>query len=83
MRLKLVVIGILLITFIFILSFNKSNKIKEKHREIKAENTIQNQEIKDSKEVNIQESVISRLHRYGVFYWNVRDSAWRWQDKLR
>lgn len=55
MRLKLVVIGILLIAFIFILSYNKSNKIKEKPREIKVENTIQNQEIKDSKEVNIQE----------------------------
>ncbi|MDU3804025.1 hypothetical protein [Paraclostridium bifermentans] len=55
MRLKLVVIGILLIAFIFILSYNKSNKIKEKPREIKVENSIQNQEIKDSKEVNIQE----------------------------
>ncbi|GAA0099838.1 hypothetical protein UT300012_05520 [Paraclostridium bifermentans] len=55
MRLKLVVIGILLIAFIFILSYNKSNKIKEKPKEITSENTIQNQEINDSKEVNIQE----------------------------
>lgn len=55
MRLKLVAIGILLIAFIFILSYNKSNKIKEKPKEITSENTIQNQEINDSKEVNIQE----------------------------
>ncbi|WP_419741903.1 hypothetical protein [Paraclostridium dentum] len=55
MKLKLVVIGVLLIALIFMISYNKSSKIKEKPREITNENNIQNQENEDSKEINIQE----------------------------
>lgn len=43
MKVKAVVIGVLFIAFIFMISYNKSNKIKEKLRERDIESNIQNQ----------------------------------------
>lgn len=55
MKVKVVVIGVLFIAFIFMLSYNKSNKIKEKPRERDIESNIQNQENEYLNEINIQE----------------------------
>ena len=55
MKVKVVVIGVLFIAFIFMLSYNKSNKIKEKPRERDIESNIQKQENEYSNEINIQE----------------------------
>lgn len=53
MKVKVVVIGGLFIAFIFMISYNKSNKIKEKLRERDIESNIQNQENEYSNEINI------------------------------